>query len=297
MASNLDFELLKDEKVEASLKPHPLSFIKYYLICLYLAFLAVALQMFYRWLHQNFWLNPSVSSFLNLIASFAPNMNLENLFSLIIFWLVLAASGLLIGVLWISKMPLLYMVLIGVVGTLTEVYLFPTPITKLAILLFSAVIGLVLVEFYRRGHKYFLTSYRVIMVKKFIGKEVREIMYDKISDVYIGQSLLGRIFNYGTIIPISESGLGLGEDASLAALSTGVSAKGGTLGAIFGGKKGVSKPRAATYFSLHGVKNPRRVRGIIASKILEMKEAPILRRIEDILKEKRDETPEESEKK
>lgn len=169
-------------------------------------------------------------------------------------------SGLLMGVLWISKMPLLYMILIGISGTLLEVYLYSELAAKSAILFFSAVLGLILVNFYRRGHRFILTNYRIIAIKRFIGKETREVMYDKISDVYVHQGPLSRIFNYGTIIPITESGFGLGEDVSLTVISVGAAINSRSAGASVGGKRSTSRPRAATYFSLYGVPDPRKVR-------------------------------------
>lgn len=283
MADSKEFETFNGEQIEVSLRPHPLSFLRYFLVCVYLALLAVVLHILYQWLYQNVWPNPNIAGILSSIFGIVPGLGPEEMLSLIIFWVILVLSGLLIGILWVSKMPLLYMILIGISGSLAEVYLYPELLTKSAILLFSAILGLILTEIYRRGHKYFLTNYRIIAIKKFISREVREVMYDKITDIYVHQGLLGRIFNYGTIIPITESGFGLGEDASLAAVSAG----GGSARVIFGGKRGASRPRSATYFSLHGVSNPRKIRGMIGSRLLEMKEAPILRRIEDLLREER----------
>ncbi|MBS7641140.1 MAG: PH domain-containing protein [Candidatus Bathyarchaeia archaeon] len=294
MVNLKDFDLFSSERVEVSLKPHPLSFLKYYLACLYLSLIAIAFHIICQWLRQNVWSNPSIAWLLNLLFSIVPGLRSEEMVSLIIFWAILVLSGLLMGVLWVSKMPLLYMILIGASGTILEIYLYPEPATKSAILFLSTVIGLILVDIYRRGHEFLLTNYRIIAIKRFIGKEVREVMYDKISDLYMHQGLLGRIFNYGTIIPVSESGFGLGEDASLATASAGTIAKGGSIGITVGGKRSVSRPRAATYFSLYGVPDPRRIRGIIGSKMLEMKEAPILRRIEGLLREEREKKGAES---
>lgn len=283
MANSKEFEAFNDERIEVSLRPHPLSFLKYFLICIYLAFLAVALNILYQWLHQNVWSNPSIAGVLRLLFSIASGLEPEEMLFLIVFWVILVLSGLLIGILWISKMPLLYMILIGISGTLIEVYLYPEPIVKSFILLFSAILGLILTDIYRRGHKYFLTNYRIIAIKKFISREVREVMYDKITDIYVHQGVLGRIFNYGTIIPITESGFGLGEDASLAAISAG----GSSARVIFGGGRGISRPRSAIYFSLYGVPKPQKIRGMIGSRMLEMKETPILRRIEDLLRKEK----------
>ncbi len=292
MSEDYGFELLKDEKVDVSVRPHPLSFLRYYIADAYLILVAIALNWFYKYIKSN----PAILGFINMFFNLIPGkIEAENLLLLIVFWIVLILSGLIIGVLWISKMPLLYMILIGAAGTLLELYVLPpynlpwTPMVKIWLLIFASLIGFILIEAYRRGHRYFLTNYRIVTIKKFFRKEMREIMYDKISDIYIDQGILGRIFNFGTIIPVSESGFGLGEDAALASVGAAVPVKKGFLGIGFGGKKGVNRPRAATYFSLYGVPNPRKIRGIIGERQLETKEAPILRRIEQLLKEKREE--------
>jgi len=296
MSGKNDFEMLKEEKIDASLKPHPLSFLKYYAADLYLIFLAVALHQLYAYVNSN----PEILGLINMLFGFIPWMEPVNLLLFIVYWAVLVLSGLIIGVLWVSRMPLLYMVLIAAAGTLIEIYspipnyltMIPEPTIKIWLLIPLAIIGFLLVESYRRGHRYFLTNYRIITVKKFISREVREIMYDKITDIYIDQGLLGRIFNYGTIMPVSESGFGLGEDAALASVSAAAPVKKGFLGISFGGKKGVSRPRAATYFSLYGVTNPKKIRGIIGERQLETKEAPILKRIEDLLRKEKEEEKE-----
>ncbi len=291
MPEDYGFELLKDEKIDVSVRPHPLSFLRYYAVDAYLILIAVALNWLYKYIESN----PAILGFIDPLFSFIPGIEPKNLLLLIVFWAILILSGLIIGVLWISKMPLLYMILIGVAGTLLELYVLPpynlpwTPKIKIWLLVFASLIGFILTEAYRRGHKYFLTNYRIVTVKKFLSKEIREIMYDKISDIYIDQGILGRIFNFGTIIPVSESGFGLGEDAALASVGAAAPVKKGFLGIGFGGKKGVNRPRAATYFSLYGVPNPRKIRGIIGERQLETKEAPILRRIEQLLKEEKEE--------
>ena len=303
-SGKLGFDLLSNEVVEVFARPHPLSFLKYYLVNTYLILVALFLNQAYNYIKIYAESNQWIKGLLGLLK-FIPWMKPEDLLLLILFWAILILSGLLIGVLWVSKMPLLYMILLGAAGTLLEVYFLAPyetflfiqkPLVKLYLLALAAIIGFFLIEIYRRGHKYFITNYRIVTIKKFIRKEMREIMYDKITDVYLDQGILGRIFNFGTIIPISASSFGLGEDAALAAVSAGTSSpKKGFLGISFGGKRGVNRPRAATYFSLYGVSNPKKIHLIIANKMIEMKEAPILRRIERLLEEKKGEDKEDLE--
>lgn len=284
-----DFDLLKGENVDFSAGPHPLSFLKYYITDTYLVLMAIILNQTYDYIRSN----QKTMGILNLLFNFVPGIKPEDLFMLIFFWAILVLSGLLIGIFWISKMPLLYMVLLGLIGTLLELH-FPAaynipfiskPMIKVWLLALAALIGFFLIEAYRKGHRYFVTNYRIVTVKKFIRKEIREIMHDKITDVYIDQGILGRIFNYGTLIPISASSFGLGEDAALASVSAAAPVRRSFLGISFGGKKGVNRPRAATYFSLYGVPKPKEIHAIITNRQVETKEAPVLKGIERILNE------------
>ncbi len=289
MFKKSDFDLLKDETIDVSVRPHPLSFLKYYLTNMHLVLIAIILNQIYNYVR----LNQKIMEILNLLFNFVPSIKPEDLFLLIIFWVILMLSGLLMGVFWVSKMPLLYMFLLGFIGTLLELHFLAPydipfiskPMIKVWLLVPAALIGFPLIEAYRRGHRYFVTNYRIVMIKKFIRKETREIMHDKITDVYINQGILGRIFNYATIIPISASSFGLGEDAASASVYAAAPVRRSFLGISFGGKRGVNRPRASTYFSLHGVPKPREIHVLIANRQIETKEAPILKRIEGILKE------------
>lgn len=287
-------DLFQYEKVEMILRPHLLSFLRYDLVPVYL----IGVMAFLRWFYLFLRGNQAILDLLNTILGFIPGLRAEDAALMVLFWVILLLSGQIIGTLWVSKMPLLYMALIGITGTALELY-YPhigthlplpewiaPPMTKLWVMTLAAVIGLILTEIYRRGHRYYLTNYRIIMRKGFISKEEREIMYNKITDIHIQQGLLGRIFNYGTITPISASGFGMGQDSATASTFAAASIKKGILGVSFGGGRGVQRPRAATYFSLYGVPDPRGVRIVIGNRRLEAQEAPILRRIEGILKEK-----------
>jgi hypothetical protein len=292
MAQQHGVDLLHGEEVDMVSKPHPLSFFRYYLFSVYL----IAISAFLAWFYSFIKSDPSILaslSFLDVLLGWAGIVPADAIL-LILFWIVLLLSGLGIGVLWVTKMPLVYMVLVGFVGTVLEVYFLAPydvvlgvvqkPMVKLVLLGAAAVVAIILTELYRRGHTYIITNYRIITKKGFIRKEERELMYDKITDVYMNQGILGRIFNFGTVIPISASGFGLGEDSAHAFAGTAVSIKGSTVGGGFAGGKGVQRPRAATYFSLFGVRDPKTVRIIIGNRQLETKEAPVLRRIEDLLR-------------
>lgn len=84
-------------------------------------------------------------------------------------------------------------------------------ILSLASLLTGAVtcISFLIALAYRNANTYVLTSNGIIICRSFISRIRREIPYSRVSDVTVEQTLLGRIFRYGDIIPVSISGFGI----------------------------------------------------------------------------------------
>jgi len=274
--------LLHGEEIEEILQPHPLSFLRHHIIAVYLIIVAVTLHYLYSYLQANL----NTLGFLGSMFNFVTGMPAQEAILLTVFWVVLIVSGILIGLLWVSKMPLICMVGLGATGTFLELFYHYSAFTKLWVLILAAALGIVLIELYRRSHRYFITNYRIIMRKGFISREERDLIYDRITDVYVSQSLLGRIFNFATVIPITASGFGMGEEMGMAGVHAASTRGGGMIGIGAGTGRGVNRPRAATYFSFYGISKPSRVRGLIFSRQLQAREAPILRRIEELLKEK-----------
>jgi hypothetical protein len=100
-----------------------------------------------------------------------------------------------------------------------------------------------------------------------VTKRERTLRYDKITDIDAKQGVLGQIFGFGTIIPISQSGFGLGSDKSFAAGGVQVGTKKvGFLG-LFGGGKEVQTPRARTYYELHGVHPYKEIKKIVENLV------------------------------
>ncbi|MFQ6081483.1 MAG: hypothetical protein ACE5OW_07445, partial [Candidatus Bathyarchaeia archaeon] len=146
-------DLLRGEEVEEALRPHPLSFLKHHIVAICLIIVAGALHRLYSYLQANL----NALGFLGSIFSFLTGMPAQDAILLTVFWVVLIVSGILIGLLWVSKMPLICMVGVGAAGTFLELYYHYPPFTKLWVLIIAAVLGMVLTELYRRGHRYFIT--------------------------------------------------------------------------------------------------------------------------------------------
>ena len=224
-------------------------------------------------------------------------------YELLAYWIVLTIPALVAGVLWISKQPLVYAALAGVVGTVAAAWTLTTTVTTPAVLGMqattlspenvlpltlgtAAVIAFFFIQAYRRGHRYLITDRRIVLAKTFWGRTARELHYDKIADLVVTTSFWGRRLHYGTIIPVSESGLGLGGDMSGAAAGAAVmTIRNITLaGAVLGGRE-IQMPRAATYYELYGIHDPATIHAIISDQIHSYTQAPILKRIEGLLKD------------
>ncbi len=233
-----DDELLTQEKIEKSLSPHPLSFMGLQSLCIFL----IAWGLIFGWL-VNF--SEFIELFDNVLLQIA-------VWALVI--LVVAVAASILKVLWRIFFLYLFVVLIAIAfifwfnlqdasGVFLPVYT-----------VIASIIGFLIVELFRRSHRYIISNQRIVFKGGVITKEQRTLRYDKISDINTKQGILGQIFGFGTVIPISQSGFGLGNDQSFAGggVQGGVTKRIGLLG-FFGGGKGVQTPRTRSYYELHGV--------------------------------------------
>ncbi|EMR73382.1 putative membrane protein, partial [Thermoplasmatales archaeon SCGC AB-539-N05] len=226
-------ELLDNERVEKTLSPHPLSFMKLQSVCLFLIIWGVL----FGWL-INF------SEYRELFSG-------NEWYPVLIWGTVLLLAGViasLVAIRW--SIFFLYLgVFAGWMGVMfsqgwlnnTGVFI---PFYSIAV----SIIGFLIVELYRRSHKYIITNLRIIFKGGVITKRARTLRYDKIADLGTEQGVLGQIFGFGTIIPVSQSGLGLGSDDSFAAGGVKLGGKKVGILGIFGGGKEVKTPRSRSYY-------------------------------------------------
>ena len=230
-------DLLKGEKVETVLSPHPLSFMKLQAVCI----LLIVWGLVVTWL-------ASESQFKQFFAG-------NHWLTVIVWGIVLLLIGVVIALVSIRwSVFFLYLgVFLGAVGLiywqnlLSQVTLF-IPIYSVI----ASIVGFLCVEVYRRSHRYLITNQRLVFSGGIITKRTRAIRYDKITEFNTEQGILGQIFGFGTIIPVSESGLGLGSDKSFA----GAGAGGGSKLRLFGfagGGRDVNVPRTRSFYELYGV--------------------------------------------
>ena len=231
-------ELLKNEQIERLLSPHPLSFMKLQTLCIFVIVWGIVV----------WWLTNS-SEYAGIFSG--------NIWYRLILWgLVLLFIGVvasLVAIQWT-----IFFLYLGVfAGALVLIFwqhwenniaLF-IPLYSIAV----SIVGFLIVELYRRSHKYIITDLRIIFKGGIFTKRERTIRYDKIADIDAKQGILGQIFGFGTIIPISQSGFGLGSDKTMAAGGVEAGTKKVRLFGFVGGGKEVQTPIARSYYELHGV--------------------------------------------
>jgi len=240
-------DLLKNEKLEKVLSPHPLSFMNYQSLCIFLIVWGVLIGWlinFSEWrsFFESEWIVFMVWAIvLLLVGIFASLVTIRWRIFFLYLGVIVSGIGL---VLWL--------------GLQKDVGIFIPAYTVLI-----SILGFLIVELYRRSHKYIISNQRLVFKGGIITKQERTLRYDKISDISAKQGVLGQIFGFGTIIPISQSGFGLGADKSFAAGGVQVGEKKAKLMGIFGGGKEVQTPMSRSYFELHGVHPYKEVKKLV----------------------------------
>ena len=231
-------EMLKDEKLERVLSPHPLSFMKYQSLCMFLIIWGILagwlinFSDFRFMLTENEWYPILVWAAVLLVAGIAASLVTVR-WSIFFLYsgIFLGGMGLMLWQNWISA-----------AGVFIPFYMIAV-----------SILGFLLVEWYRRTHKYIISNQRIVFKGGITTKEERTLRYDKITDLNSKQGIIGQIFGFGTIIPISQSGFGLGTDQAFAGGGVQLGGKKTKIFGLFGGGREIQTPRARSYYELHGV--------------------------------------------
>ncbi len=262
-------QLLENEKVEEQLTPHPLSFLNLHLLWLIPFAWGIFLAWFYdsgywsgiggadTWLSTLLW---AVGILLFGVAASIAFVRWRIFFS----FAVIVVMGISIAWKWD---------LWGSIHIFLVLY---------TILIFLP--GLLLVEIYRRSHRYILTDMRILLRGGIIRVRERTLRYEKITDIEASQGIIGKIFGFGNIIPITPSGFGMGQDEAFAGGGVEAKKKIGLFG-FAGGSRGVNTPRTRSYYELHGVHPYKRVKALLESMIQSNSLAPYQREQLEIQKE------------
>ena len=102
----------------------------------------------------------------------------------------------------------LILIVIIIAGSLFAAQYYPIAITGV-LLIFVPLAGMVKDVLVWRNNAYLVTNRRVIQISGVLGKDVIDSSLEKVNDVKMSQSFLGRMFDYGDIEILTASELGV----------------------------------------------------------------------------------------
>ena len=266
-------ELLENEQVEKRLSPHPLSFIGLQSLCFFLIFWGLLIG----------WL----VNFSEYKQSFFAN----GIIVLAVWSIVLLVVGVIASILTIRWRIFFLFLAISIGGIGLVFWQGWLDISGIVLPYYTVVVSIIsflFVELYRRSHQYIISNKRLVFRGGVFTKQERTLRYDKISDTNYRQGILGQIFGFGTITPISQSGFGLGADQSFAAGGVGVGTKKLKLLGLFGGGKEVQTPRTRSYYELHGIYPFKEIKKLYEELVQERDITPYQQEQVEFQKEQRD---------
>jgi uncharacterized membrane protein YdbT with pleckstrin-like domain len=156
------------------------------------------------------------------------------------------------------------------------------------LLIIPPFISLIFDFFQWWNRKFIITDFRVIQISGIINKDVIDSSLEKVNDVKLSQSILGRIFNFGTVEILTASELGVNKIKLLGNpihfKTTMVNAKEALEGGDFDDlrRKNSAKSMAAPSNdipSLIAQLDNLRQQGLLSPEEFQVKKAELLKRI------------------
>ncbi|MAW93428.1 MAG: hypothetical protein CMA32_02915 [Euryarchaeota archaeon] len=146
-------------------------------------------------------------------------------------------------------------------------------------------LGMFSVNAYRRSFTYYLTNNRIVLRSSFLmNNSERQVRYNHIEDIKMEQGVFGTIFGYGTVLPLTGSGLGTGTDESMMVAGSGAEVKGlGSIGLAGGSRSSSKRIRHNPHDCLFGVPSPSKVRDLITENIQSDTGVEHLKNIKNLL--------------
>jgi hypothetical protein len=151
-------------------------------------------------------------------------------------------------------------------------------------------LGMFSVNAYRRSFTYYLTNNRIVLQSSFLmNSSERQVRYNHIEDIKMEQGVIGTIFGYGTVLPLTGSGLGTGTDESMMIAGSGAEVKGlGSIGFAGGSRSSSKRIRHNPHDCLFGVPSPSKVRDLITENIQSDTGVEHLKNIKELLSKQED---------
>lgn len=267
--------MLAGEERKATLRPHPFSWSGTYLVAGLPALWGLTLAWMWR---TEWWQTASEGEWWQVWTWLYGNTVSAHVHTLA----GLALLGAIVSVMtirWRRFWLYLFMGLLAVGATIATRS--DATVTIPVALVALSLPALAYAELDRRSHRYHLTNLRIVFQGGTFVRRERSIKFEAITDLDGTQGPLGGLLDYGTLIPVTQSGFGLGNDTSQASVAVGA---GGGKGGLFGGAavtagggKEVSVGRARTFHQLTGIRPYGDTKHLLEQLIQEATSTPYLR--------------------
>ncbi len=261
---------LGEERILISFHPHPLAFAGQAMLWVYVLVVSVIMYFIGNQVNVSFKNIPIIGGLMGAYGEY------------VVYALVIVIPTLIYAVVKIVWRYFLVALLIAVGVPLVLVFVAKLPLRYTFIIGATVgILGVLAIEIHRRAHKYIVTDRRIIFEYNGVFKKIRrDLVYSRVSDIILEKGVLGKLFNFGNLIPVSQPGLGLGSDMSFVTVggSVGKDVRAGL--AVTGGRS-VKVPRSRSFYMLYGVPHPERVYDMIVEAIKASEEAPYLKKILD----------------
>lgn len=130
----------------------------------------------------------------------------------------------------------------------------------LALLFAVGLVSVLKNEVYRQSHRYQITNARIFTAAGILPRRHRTLPLSKINDIVQDQNFVGALLGFGTLVPLTASGLGMGANMAEASGSASKGLLGlPTLGVRISGGHSIQVPKSRTHEALFGVRRPDRV--------------------------------------
>lgn len=244
-------QLMKNEEIFRTIHPHFFGMYKLYLIWFYL----VAVSILFMVKREA------------LIAAVVGKMSflqVHNHAYLAMWVLALVLPAIVIAVSRISLRWIVWLVLALGLGIYLKEFtrvgirgsgIYVDNVENLTILALG-VLGILGTELYRRSHSYLVTNQRIVVRYGGIGSSERSLLYSKVDDLILAKPLIGSILGFGSIIPITSSGIGMGADMAGGGMAVGAKLFGANFGVGVGGGHSQNVPKESITYTLFNVPQP-----------------------------------------
>ena len=213
-------ELLSDEHVRLRLTPHLMTQIKEYPLWIWILILSILSIINPKMVFVYGDLLFETQIYVNNVYHY-----LNSIHFLLPFYLLVLIPAFTQALLRLEWRPFITFLMIS--SILIIFCHFFKPVDNLAYQLgiWISVIMLCHKEYQRVSTQYILTNRRLVLNHQGHGQTTRSLFLSNIQDVILKTSIIGNFLDYGTVVPLTASGIGTGQSTSTAAVHTALGSR------------------------------------------------------------------------